>query len=565
MYNIESLIQRGAASVQLNTEGGVLGVTVNTINPQYPSQGTTDIDASLLRDVKATLSNNAMPSVGTCNVSIVDGAIMIVAPNNCPLVEGGNLIVISGVYLNTMFVWSVSVEGVTDGHLTANISVTLQDGDITGILTAIEPDIAAGKQELAAAISDKGVETSADAALSEMANNVGMITQESYTIDGGEMYAKQLFGSLETPNYWNLYDVLANLLSDGRLVSYGGILLAEYYRGYDSLALSGAGAGGAYVVSDKDSDGNFIMYTEDTTHTWATEFDGKGNRWVAYCFADEYHDFQITNTNTSPRSIFIGRNVGAISLLTNSRVSQIVVCDDNKLGDYISGQYSSQWDKRIVINNLGDISGRLINGMENVESIYIEANSILETGSLFYNNNIRTPNAIIAKIKNSISGFILNGSHNNYNFPIIYIECPQITGTTFLHSGGANSFIKNLHIKSEYVNATIRGFSAVNTIYLEYISNDKSQIIRLARENSGLSTDVVLQEGWCKPINISQIASPSEANMYAHILQRLKQDEPDCGDGVTITLGSINIAKLTSEESVQLLDDLTNIYGYTFA
>ena len=73
---------------------------------------------------------------------------------------------------------------------------------------------------------------------------------ETYEINGGEMYAKQLFGSLVIPNYWNLYDVLANLLSDGRLGNYGGILLAEYYRGYDSLALSGAGAGGAYVVSD---------------------------------------------------------------------------------------------------------------------------------------------------------------------------------------------------------------------------------------------------------------------------------------------------------------------------
>ena len=53
--------------------------------------------------------------------------------------------------------------------------------------------------------------------------------------------------------------------------------------------------------------------------------------------------------------------------------------------------------------------------------------------------------------------------------------------------------------------------------------------------------------------------------MYVHILQRLKQDEPDCGNGVTITLGETNLAKLTSAESVALLDSLTNVYGYTFA
>ena len=78
-------------------------------------------------------------------------------------------------------------------------------------------------------------------------------------------------------------------------------------------------------------------------------------------------------------------------------------------------------------------------------------------------------------------------------------------------------------------------------------------------------SDVRFQDGWCKNANVSLCKALTEENMYAHILQRLKQDEPDCGDGVTITLGSTNLAKLTSEESVQLLDDLTNIYGYTFA
>ena len=72
-------------------------------------------------------------------------------------------------------------------------------------------------------------------------------------------------------------------------------------------------------------------------------------------------------------------------------------------------------------------------------------------------------------------------------------------------------------------------------------------------------------QGWCKPIDLRFFNSLTEANMYVHILQRLKQDEAECGSGVTITLGSTNLAKLTSQESVQLLDDLTNVYGYTFA
>lgn len=74
-----------------------------------------------------------------------------------------------------------------------------------------------------------------------------------------------------------------------------------------------------------------------------------------------------------------------------------------------------------------------------------------------------------------------------------------------------------------------------------------------------------LQDGWCKPLDCHYLLKLTEANMYVHILQRLKQDEPDCGNGVTITLGETNLAKLTSAESVALLDSLTNVYGYTFA
>ena len=53
--------------------------------------------------------------------------------------------------------------------------------------------------------------------------------------------------------------------------------------------------------------------------------------------------------------------------------------------------------------------------------------------------------------------------------------------------------------------------------------------------------------------------------MYAHILQRLKQDEAGCGSGVTITLGSTNLEKLTNQESQDLLASLRGTYGYTFA
>lgn len=430
-----------------------------------------------------------------------------------------------------------------------------------------------GKAELAANITAKGVQASATETLPELAEKVSAIAQESYTIDGGEMYAKQLFGSLETPNYWNLYEVLANLLSDGRLVQYGGILLAEYYRGYDSLALAGADTGGAYVVSDKDENGQFKMYTEDTTHTWATEFDGKGNRWVAYCFADEYHDFQITDTNTSPRSIFIGRKVGTIKQLANSRTSQIVVPDENELRMFNPNGFTNKFGKFVKLKLSGEQTNTIINNEPNLESVYLEVDKISNMGTYGSDAGISGTelNCIIVKANqatNTISTGkahtviyeieeILNGSYNN---PSMY--GPGTNDSTgklnIIFIGIERGQLYCRHIRPLYV-------------YFGYKTNDKSRTISFPcmsgtpGANPDLLTDIELQNGWCKTISLTGWDYLTEENMYAHILQRLKQDEPDCGADVTITLGSTNLAKLTSQESQDLLASLRGTYGYTFA
>lgn len=501
-----------------------------------------------------------------------------------------------------------------------------------------------GKTQLAAAITSKGVETSPTETYPEMAEKVNAISQETYEINGGEMYAKQLFGSLETPNYWNLYDILAQLLSDGRLVNYGGILLAEYYRGYDSLALSGAGAGGAYVVSDLDENGQFKMYTKDTTHVWATEFDGKGNRWVAYCFADEYHDFQITDTNTSPRSIFIGRKVGTISCLVNTRISQIVVPDGNELDCFDSGTYTHNFGRTVCVKNINSIRGTLVKSNNYTEQIYCSVKelkgSTLVNGTPNLNSVILPDNEysedrsfttlpqvkliLMPKTKRYVNttrelchfngsgveflifpdfvsfdaiyeGDTLSGALIGYNPNLKYVRFYKENGNYALPSYALNSiFSGSGHadgIRADFYNAKKMSGNLVGTYSLAYVTTnlvylylscegEKIDTISANISGRGICTTLTdieigdrdninkgLEPRWypCQNINVSGFPTLTEENMYAHILQRLKQDEPDCGDGVTITLGSTNLAKLTSEESVQLLDDLTNIYGYTFA
>lgn len=449
-----------------------------------------------------------------------------------------------------------------------------------------------GKVQLAENITSKGVQASASESLPELAEKVMAISQDTYIIDGGEMYAKQMFGSLTTPNYWNLYEVLEMLLSDGRLVNYGGILLAEYYRGYDSFALAGAGAGGAYVVSDLDENEQFKMYIENTTHTWATEFDGKGNRWVAYCFADEYQDFQITDTNTSPRSIFIGRKVGTITSLVNGRVSQIVVPDGNELRNFNPGTHTQNWAPRVVVRNITNQSGTFIYGdLTGIDSLYVQTNRI--SAPITVSSNGMSCTAIFDVV--SITGSILNVGSNKTFSGSVLIRAHSINTSTLL--GGYNTHIGNQNgnciIEAEYIRSTMLGSSGgtymlyknidiktedcvlncgggdsgrTERIHLMYFEGyDKAKSVKLGFNICPNLTDIELQDGWCKLLDVSGNKSLTETNMYAHILQRLKQDEPDCGSGVTITLGSTNLAKLTSQESIDLLAELRGTYGYTFA
>lgn len=431
-----------------------------------------------------------------------------------------------------------------------------------------------GKTELAANITAKGVQASADETLPELAEKVSAIAQESYTIDGGEMYAKQLFGSLETPNYWNLYEVLANLLSDGRLVSYGGILLAEYYKGYDSLALEGAGAGGAYVVSDMEN-GVFKMYTNDTTHTWDTAFDGKGNRWVAYCFADEYHDFQITDTNTSPRSIYIGRKVGTITTLAPARTSKIIVTDGNELKSITCGSNANifQFDRNLILRNITEQRGMIVPAsLREYDSFYLEAKGDILGGGHTFSNTSNVKASVTIKADN-ISGFtggwvLLNVQSSwtgHQPFSQVVIEAKTINGSIIHGMSNGYSAEKLYLLGVESGNMSCYQSARVKYGYLEGVG-EKSDLISIRRTNPFYFDDFELNNGFCQNLNISDcIGYLDESMIFNHILLKLKQDEAGCGSGVTITLGATNLAKLTSQESQDLLASLRGTYGYTFA
>ena len=435
-----------------------------------------------------------------------------------------------------------------------------------------------GKPALAQAITDKGVETAATDSLATMADKVMQISQDSYTIDGGELYAKQLFGSLETPNYWNLYEVLMQLLSDGRLANYGGILLAEYYKGYDSLALAGAGAGGAYVVSDMEN-GVFKMYTQDTTHTWNTEDDGKGNRWVAYCFADEYHDFQITDTNTSPRSIFIGRKVGTITSLVAGRVSQIVVPDGNKLVWFNTGSYTQNWEKRVALRNMQNIQGTCVYNSAATENIYIKTQAVGENYVVSGCTQLKSCIFIVdGGVINLPANKHLFSQGHAYPLSYFYVECLtsirggityqlDVEGTAIIKTKAilglnADGLLRASKVKKLYLPILEEARMSLAAAYLlgggngdcgylfiGYDENDRSKDVKLRGTSFTASTltDIELKNGYKKNIDVSALTTVLTAeNIALHMLDRLADNTGE--ETLELTIGATNFARIMADE-----------------
>jgi hypothetical protein len=181
-------------------------------------------------------------------------------------------------------------------------------------INAISPDLVQGKERLATAITSKGVETTSADSLSQMAENVSGISQESYTIDGGEMYAKQQFGD---GALWNLYQVLADMKT--RFMGtgdYSALIVCEYDKTDDSLTLQGAD--GYYTC-----DGDYYDYASPI-HIWHDYDNNKFNRWVAFLYSQESIALAISDTAISPRSMYIGGHISTIRYLIEDRLTEFV-------------------------------------------------------------------------------------------------------------------------------------------------------------------------------------------------------------------------------------------------
>ena len=224
--------------------------------------------------------------------------------------------------------------------------------------------------------------------------------------------------------------------------------------------------------------------------------------------------------------------------------------------------------------------------LNNLETIYWNASNgsnycYIVGGRYGANNNIfSAPKLKNIYIDRSSYEFRLVGKTSTTIH--IYLDALEDFSTTYVNQG-----IFSQDTKCRVYLPSIKSLLQVvgnGTPIVEYIyigcQGEKSQTINLAGsrvsaadycfdieigDKTNIEKGLVPRWYPCQNININKFNAVTEDNMINHILKRLKQDEEMCGSGVTITLGATNLAKLTSEEAVALLDSLTNTYGYTFA
>lgn len=159
------------------------------------------------------------------------------------------------------------------------------------------------------------------------------------------------------------------------------------------------------------------------------------------------------------------------------------------------------------------------------------------------------------------------------------IHCPYIETTDMSNNSAPPLRVKRMYFEG-YKKGQFRiaGSSSWNNSITQYLyigcKGEKTDLIRFWSYDDGNTyknhapnlVDVEIREGACQNLNLHGLTSQTPENMYNHILCRLKQDEPMCGEGVTITLGTTNLDKLEAVEEYNIkLTELTDTYGYTFA
>lgn len=230
-----------------------------------------------------------------------------------------------------------------------------------GGAAALDQEVESGKKLIAQAINDKGGTASEDESLSELADDVLGIPVNVQVEDAANLAFPESIS-------WN---ILKEAYAQQR-VGYASWIVAEFFKGYDTIPLSGADA---FYTCDGD------FYTEATTHTWHDDEYNKVNRFVVYYFVGDNVPFSVTQESVCPRSMAVMGKFGSINIASAGRIRQIY--NGGEIND-ISFASTNPWSEEVLLAGVAEHnSGYILNGNSVVQMFAIDI-EVLNGGSLIY-------------------------------------------------------------------------------------------------------------------------------------------------------------------------------------
>ena len=252
-------------------------------------------------------------------------------------------------------------------------------------IASFEREVDSGKALIAEAITDKGVPATADESLSELSQDILNIPVEVQVEDAANLAFPESIA-------WN---ILKEAYAQQR-VGYASWIVAEFFKGYDTIPLSGADA---FYTCDGD------FYTEATTHTWHDDSYNKVNRFVVYYFTGENVPFSVTQESICPRSMAVMGKFGSINIASAGRIRQIY--NGGEINDISFASTNPDWGQEVLIGNIKEHNiGYLVNNNDNVAMIGMDI-EILNGGIIVQANGISLTDVLLPKLKVINAGTIV--------------------------------------------------------------------------------------------------------------------------------------------------------------